>query len=695
MSSGYDDDEKPRRGVLKGKRLREVHEEALRNYDLIYSALYEERQQCVADRAFYQLAGAMWTGSLGEQFDGKPRLEVNKGKLAVNRVVADMRANEMRVTYRSKDGKAADKTAETLASILRADEQDSNASLVYANAFKEGVGGGFGAFRLRAVDEDEEDDEDERQRIRIEWIPDADTSVWFDLSSREQGKADARHCFVVTSMSRERYEEMYGDSVSSWTKADMLLWGTVEWCTPDLVYVAEYYRVEEVREKVTIYRMLDQTTERYTDKELDDNEGALRDDLKVRGAQAMREKMMMRRKVCKYTLSGVGVLHKCVIAGKHIPVIPFFANFAVINGVERCSGIIRTLVDAQRIYNMQLSKFAELAGVSSQSVPIFTSEQVSGHEAVWRDANLKNYAFMTVNPVVGPDGSLQHMGPVGYTKPPELAPAMAALVQITAADIKELLGNPMGNDTVVSNVSTETALLGQQRTDSSSALYIEDFAVAMKQMGTVYRDMARALYIEDGREMKTVGEDRTTTGSVRLAEQYVTDNGLIADNDLSRANFDVAVEVGPSSSSKRASAVRTLIEAAKVTVDPATQLLLLSKALENVEGEGMSDVNTYFRAKNIRQGMGTPTPDEQAELDAEAQAQKAEDPQQTYLKAEAAKSLALADKAKADMMGTLADVEKTRAEVAGVEANTEKTKAETLDLVGKIGQPPPTRPFPR
>jgi hypothetical protein len=91
--------------------------------------------------------------------------------------------------------------------MFRADEIDSGAEEAYDNAFEEGAGGGFGAFRLRAAYEDDEDPDDDRQRIKIEPIYDADSSVYFDPDAKRQDKADAKYAFVVYSQGHDAFKD--------------------------------------------------------------------------------------------------------------------------------------------------------------------------------------------------------------------------------------------------------------------------------------------------------------------------------------------------------------------------------------------------------------------------------------------------------------------------------------------------------
>jgi hypothetical protein len=136
-------------------------------------------------------------------------MEVNKTHAAVIRIFSDYRNNRITVDFRPKDKDSDPDTADTLDGLYRADEEESCAQEAYDTAFEEAVGGGFGAWRLRAAYEDDEDEENEHQRIRIEPVPDADQSVFFDANAKLQDKSDAKHGFVLSAMTPEAFEDEY------------------------------------------------------------------------------------------------------------------------------------------------------------------------------------------------------------------------------------------------------------------------------------------------------------------------------------------------------------------------------------------------------------------------------------------------------------------------------------------------------
>jgi hypothetical protein len=656
--------------ISNDQRLANLHAEALAQFDDVQSALRDERLQCLQDRRFYSLAGSQWEGPLWDQYENKPKFEVNKIMLAVIRVVNEYRNNRITVDFVSKDGMENDKLAEVCDGLYRADEQASVADEAYDNAFEEAVGGGIGAWRLRTVYEDEEDPEDDRQRIRIEPIFDADSSVFFDLGAKRQDKSDAKFCFVVTSMTRQAYKDTWGDNPTDWPK--IIHQYEFDWCTPDVVYVAEYFKVEEKTETIRIFQNIAGEEERYTPADFANDE-TLEETLAAVGTIEVRQKRVKTKRVRKYVMSGGRVLEDAgYIAGKCIPIVVVYGKRWFVDNVERCMGHVRLAKDAQRLKNMQLSKLGEISALSSVEKPILVPEQVAGHQVMWSEDNLKDYPYLLVNPITGPNGEQTISGPIAYTKSPQIPPAMAALLQITETDMQDILGNQGGADKMVSNISGKAVEMIQSRVDGQSFIYMSNFAKGMKRCGEIWLSMARDIYIENKRKMKTVNP-MGETGMVELMQPTLDQETgeLVMANDLSRASFEVVAEVGPSSSSKKQATVRALTGMLAMTQDPETAQVLTAMAMMNMEGEGLSDTNAYFRTKLLRMGVVKPTDDEAQELMAEMQGQP-QDPNAVYLQAAAEEATAKAAQARASTVKTVADAELSR--------------AKTLETLGKVDE---------
>jgi len=671
------------------KDLDEVHELALKRFTKTQSALRDERLQCVQDRRFATIAGAQWEGPLGIQFQNKPKFEVNKIYQAVNRIISEYKNNRISVKFISKDDAQNKDLADTCAMLYRATEQESVSEEAYDNAFEEAVLGGFGAWRIRTEYETDEG-ESEDQRICIEPIFDADISVFFDLDAKRQDKSDAKYAFIIHSLTRDAYKEQYDDDAASWPKIFYTKY--YDWLTPDVVYVCEYYTVEERKTTLHVYQLADGTEKKVWDDELNEDD-QLEADLKSLGYNEIRRKKVTQKKVHKYILSANKILEDCgQIAGSHIPIVPVYGKRWFVDNVERCMGHVRLAKDSQRIRNMQLSKIAEYAALSSLEKPIFTKEQIAGHQNMWNDQNIQDYSVMLVNQLTDQNGNPAVVGPVAFTRVPQIPPAVATLLQVTDIDMKDVLGNPQAAEQILSNVSGKAIELVQTKVDMQTYVYVSNMAKAVKRCGEIWLSIAKEIFTEKGRKIRGYGEQGESQ-LVELMSPVLTNGSFEITNDLSRANLDVAVSVGPSTTSKKQSIVDNFQKMLGMITDSETQQVLASSIMMNLEAEGISDIRDYFRRKLIKIGVVKPTNDEQKEMQEELQGTPP-DANTEFLKASALQAQAQAEKSKSESsLNAMREKEseaKAAATLAGIDL---KERAILIALVEQLGneaslQPP-------
>jgi hypothetical protein len=212
----------------------------------------------------------------------------------------------------------------------------------------------------------------------------------------------------------------------------------------------------------------------------------------------------------------------------------------------------------------------------------------------------------------------------------------------------------------------------QARVDGQAYIYMSNFAKGMKRCGEIWLSMARDIYTEEKRKMKTIAATGES-GTIELMQPTIDEETgkLVMENDISSATFDVVADVGPTSSTKKQATVRAITGMLQITQDPETAQVLTAMAMMNMEGEGLSDTNAYFRKKLLRMGAVKPTEEETQEMMAEMQGQP-EDPNSIFLQAAAEEATAKAAKARADTVETVASAELKR--------------AQTLETLGKVDE---------
>lgn len=647
--------------------LKKVHEESMQDFDRAVMGQYEEREQSLGDRRFYSIAGAQWEGDLGDLFENKPQVEINKGHSAIIRIFNEYRNNRITVDYISRDGIDREELADSCDRLYRASEMLSNADEAYDNAFEEAVGGGFGAWRLRADYEDELNPDDQCQIIYIEPIFDADSCVFFNYEAKRQDKSKATQCWVLCPYTWEYYQGEWDDDPATWPKE--INQDQFDWSKPNLVYVAEHYKVEYATEDILVYT--DPTGEEVTfvEEDFDDDPG-LMEKILFQGYSFKEQKTVKRKKVHKYLESGTKVLEDCgYIAGTEIPIIPMFGKHWVVDGIERFMGQVRLYKDPQRVKNAMYSQLLQLAGMSGVEKPIFTTSQMKGHWDEWANDNIEDYPVLTVEALRDQNGTELPPNPA-YTKAPQIPPATAALHQLVEKDMQDILGNANQGDKMISNIADDTVERIHDRLDMMSYIFMSNFAKAMRRSGQVWLSMAKDIFLKKGRKMMALGRDNEI-GYIELMQPYEDKKTgqIMYKNDFRKANFEIFVDVGPSSKSAKDKNVKHFTELLKYTDNPEDKIILQAMIIMNKEGEGLQEIKQYYRKKLIKLGVLEPSDEERDELVEEAQS-KPPDVNEEYLK-----SAAMNEQAKAQR--AVADTEKAKAQ-------TEETRAKTIETLSKV-----------
>lgn len=679
--------------LTKEERFAKVWERATNRFDRCYATQQQIRLASLEDRRFAFVDGAQWEGGLGQQFENRPRFVVNKVQKAVRRIVSEYRANAMTVNFRASDDDSRADDLDALRIVYRADEQYSGAQDVYVQAFEEACAGGIGAWRL-TNDYDHraetEFDDDAPQRILFEPIPDADISVFFDPDSRKLDKSDAKWCTVLNPISWDTYTDEYLGSAeveiterpSSFKMVRSLK--QFDWFTNDAVYIGEYYEVEQKTEEFAVWREpnsgIEQKVYAGLDAESREDAAEQAEHWKSIGYVKVRSGKRNRKRVRKYFMDGCGVIKDCgYIAGTEIPIVVVYGIRQIIDGIERFQGAVRLAKDSQRLYNMQISTLADITAFTPREKPIFTPEQIAGHELTWAGDLVANNPYLLVNPVTGADGSATATGPVGYIKQPDVPPALAGLVQITAADMLDVTGGDLAAGQVTSGTSDALVSRVQAHQDMQVYIFIDQMARAMERCGKIYLSMACDVYTEEQRQFAAIGEDNTTE-TTQINVPSLNQNGEPTITRSFTPGLDVFVDVGPAFNSRRDATVNALAKIIPVIGDPQTQQLMIMTLVKNLDGEGMEDLATFARKQLVQAGVVKPTQEEEQEMQQakEEAANQPPDAATLALIAQARESSANATKAQASAVQSLSTAELNQAKAAESVSNTNAAQLGTI-----------------
>lgn len=617
-----------------GKNLDKWLRKALTDFDRAYSGTQQMRREMIETQRFVRIPKAQWEGStmagfeLGDRYDKYPRFTLNKVAKEIKRLVGEYRRNRIATKFRPSSPETSEELASKLNGKLRADMTETQGGEALDNAYDEGLGGGMGAFRLDAPLVDEFDPGNNDRRVGFYPVYDAASSVFFDPNSKSYDRSDAMWAMEIFGMAKDTFCEDYPDAIeASMEKEDGRVF---DWTTPDLIFVGRYYRI--VIENTTITEYTNQVTgdravydqEQLADEEISD---LLADEVFVKG----ESRRVKRRRVYCGLMSGAEWLEEPVrIPGSYIPLIPFYADRAYVDGQERIKGHATDALDAQRLENLMVSMLADIATQSSgDNIPVVDIDMIPSHLMhYWSDRNRKRPAFLPMQSLRDADGAVVAAAQVSqFTPPTQISPALAAMLQYTGSTIPDITG-ASGVQNIPSNIATDTVDALFERLDGQSFLYMDNLAKSLKHAGLVWLSMAREVYGTD-KPVRVVNEDGT--------DDVVLLNGKIVDretgeerglDDLSVSRFEVTSDVGKSyATGRRMLADKLLALLPLVPQNTPQQQIVMGMLVDALDGEGMEDFKKWNRKQLIAAGVVAPaTQAEEQELLAQQQAQANQPP---------------------------------------------------------------------
>lgn len=530
--------------------LAKVLDIALKRWRRADEADRENRSEAYQDLDFLEVPGAQWTKEAKEMRGDRPCLEFNRLPTTIAQITGDIRQMRPAVKVVPVDSRGDPDTADVIAGMVRYVENRSDAASAYFSAADQQVAAGIGHWR---VETEYGSDSTFEQEIRITGIGDG-IGVRWDPDARLPTREDARFCFVPVDMSRDVFEETYPNhTASELGDPDLAGRGLSEWATHDTVRVAEYWLKRPV--KKTLALMPDGEILDLTDKAHEDH--AERQARATAAGARIEERD--GHQVERYLITATEVLEgPTAWPGRFIPIIPVLGVEMQIGRRRVRRGVVRMAKDAQRAYNYARSTQTEVVALQPKAPFTGSVEMFKGYEHVWATANTENHPFLPYNPHPGAPGLRPER-----VQPPVASAGLAELTREAAEDMKAVTGVYDASLGARSNETSGKAIQARQREgDVGSFVYIVNFSRSIRHTGSVVVDLIPHIY-DTARTIRVVGED----GKVDRVEINEV-SGLADDdqpldkirNDVTVGAYDVAMEMGPSYTTRREAALDGMLQ---------------------------------------------------------------------------------------------------------------------------------------
>lgn len=582
-----------------------------------YSSGEEQREAANRDMRFVMADDGQWEGWLADEAEDSSRLTIDMTTDRVDRFLGHWSMNKVGVSFEPDEGEASEEDAELLSKLWLKDFRKGDGNVSVKNAVFEGSVCGYGAWHLATAPVDEEDP-DSLLRVVHKPLHAAHSTVVWDAGAQRNDKADAKRCSLLRPFTRKGFEEAYPDvetpvSIPPDDRSEF------NWATKDLVYVVKRYHIE--RRKVVVWVMGNAATGQIVHVDEDDLEDVI-DEMEASGFESMRSVEIMRRECFRSVYHGNGFLDKPErIAGRNIPVVPIYGKRTYVDGNEFYMGLVRKMIDPQRLYNLQVSQIADDSRDTNRRVPIFDPEQIDGLQAQFGQ-DLRDLPYIQARAVRDVAGNPVHLGPVGYLEPPSVDANTAALIEVTSNVLVQKSGGSYMEENNP-DASGEAQREARKTVDISTAVYTDGIQEALIRAGDIYRDIAREVYASR-RRVKLLGEDGSSSFVTLMDHVMDEERGVMVPvNDVTKGNFEVVVDTGPQYESAREATVENLKEIlTNLAQGNVFEAPVLATLMANLPGVGIEELREFARKLMLQQGLRQPeTDEEKAEVAAMQQEQ--------------------------------------------------------------------------
>ena len=643
--------------------------EELEEFEEAFDAESENRTTALEDLKFARL-GEQWPDQIRKQreLDGRPILTINKLPAFIRQVVNDSRQNRPQIKVKPVDDKADVDTARIYEGLIRNIERTSKADVAYDTAVDYAVSCGFGFIRV-SIDYEYDDTFD--KCIKIERVANP-FSVYGDPHSTSMDGSDWNRAWITDLKSEEEFEAKYkGAQKVDW---EDLGYSNLKapWRDNDDILVCESWTREETQRE--ILKLSSGDIVGATEYE------AGKDIFMMAGIVPVTSRMAKAYKIRQRIMTGAEILEENEWQGQYLPIIPVYGEELNVEGKRYFRSLINQAKDAQRMFNYWRTTATELVALAPR-VPFIGEEGAFDADPNWSTANTQSLPFLQY----AKGSQMPSRQPLdGGSAAGSMQEALAA-----SDDIKSITGMYDASLGQRSNETSGRAIMARQREgDVNTFHFIDNLSRSIRHVGCVLVDLIPKVYSGE-RIVRIIGQD----GSEEVAkigeqpeqgempeEQGGFPEGVEHIYDLSVGRYDVAVDTGPSYTTKREESAQQMTEFIR-SYPAAAPLIgdLLVKGLDWPQADEIAERLKAMLPQQISSGV-PPELQQQIQQGQQTIQQLQQENQQLKQSQgmDMQKAQADAQKAQADMQIAMQrmEIDRQKIQIEAYRAETERMQAE-------------------
>lgn len=485
--------------------------------------------------------GSQWTEDESKLFIDYKKIPLSFNKLAplINHLLGEQRMNTPNLQVVPDEGVPAE-TAQVREALIKDISLNSNAKIVYQEAFQQAAIGGFGAYM---IDTEYESNDSFDLVIILRSIKDPTWCYW-DLSAKSPCKTDGMYAGFRTRMSRRQFAGLYGDDIECQIGSDSNFdegsaTGWIFSSDNEITVIEDYEREYDTQ---TLYqlsnaRVVNEKEYKNLERVEIDGKKYLMDDGELVTVFHSRE--THKYKIKHRKIAGEFLLEETDFPSEQLPVIFVDQNSYIDkSGKQICRPFVKDAKDAQRYINYLGTQSAYLMRVSRYDQFLISKANVRSPdtEAIWRDPATAQGGLVYDNAA---DGSV----PI-QLRPPELSPSLITQYQRALADIEQCTGmysTQMGEDG--NEVSGSAIDARTKRGSKNTYVPFDSLNRAIACGGQIIDEMIPFVYDSQRKMMLNMPDSGMT--KVTLNNQ-VDEYGSQVENDMKTGHYKVRLLPGAS-----------------------------------------------------------------------------------------------------------------------------------------------------
>ena len=473
----------------------------------------------------------------------RPCLTINKLDAYIRQITNAQRQQRPRILVHPMDGYADKKTAEILQGLMRHIQYQSDGDHAYDTAFDIACRMGVGYFRI-TTDYVSASSFEQEIFIRVVENP---FSVYFDPDSIAPDGQDSERVLITEFVNKHKFEQDYPGADSEFRQTGTGDINTV-WRMKDQVRLAEYWRTERILDDLLLLSNGATVWGNQVEKM-----GGLHDDLTI-----IEQRRSYRKRVTWHKCTDTETLESGDWASQYMPIIPVYGDVYLVDGQRKISGIVRNARDPQQMYNYERSAITESVAMAPKAKWLMAEGQDEGHANEWTAANVSAYPYLRFRQT---DADGRPAPPPQRIQPEPPPPGLIESLMLSTQDLQSVIG--IFDPTKQSHtgvLSGEAKKADAMQADNSNFHYFDNLTRSIAHAGTVILDLIPRIY-DTQRMLRIIGDDGKPDIITVNQQTGETDaqGAYIIKNDLTLGRYDVVMDAGPGTESKRQAAVEAML----------------------------------------------------------------------------------------------------------------------------------------